>query len=81
MSPCPRCGRANALVRETDRWGSYLNCWTCGFNKEEIDGEPFAWSPHNPHREYLDPVVTAGEIERAKREYQRAYRARKRATA
>ena len=75
MSPCPRCGRANALVRETDRWGSYLNCWTCGFNKEEIDSEPFAWSPYNP------PKRSRWRDSEKRREYQRAYKARKRAAA
>ena len=85
MKPCPRCGRANAIARESDRWGEYDSCWTCGYHQDVMDGPALEWTPWNPRREFNDPIIGAEKIAKAKRwrnperrrEYQRAYKARR----
>lgn len=89
MEPCPRCHRANAVARESDRWGEYDSCWTCGWTGEVVIGLPLEYTPWNRQREDNDPVETAEKIERAKaarqrdpervKQYNRTYKAKVRA--
>ena len=32
--PCPRPGCKGKLLLEGDRWGPYLDCYSCGYHRE-----------------------------------------------